>query len=515
MCGFTSRARERSRQAARLKYNSGRCAVRLCSSCFSAGSTFFAGLGRPAIGDSDEAFYAEAGREMVESGDWLTPHYNYEVRFQKPILFYWLVAARMPRRVSARPPRARSRRCRPRPRLVTRPSGAAGTTSRRRALPAHRRDRLRLLLDRPPGAARPAARLLHHAVDLGRAARRASTTSSAPGAVVARSPARRRARLSDEGTGGPRPAGARRRCRSSGSSAVARACRPAGCAGVVPSRPLDCRAVVRGDDRWCTARRTSAASSSATTSSGSRRPASTIRARSGSTCRSWPAACCRGRRLPSAVSRRLATLAARKPRALTETGRLLIWAAAAGVLHAVDRQAAALHPADPAAARRCCSRARIHRASDDRRRGRIRESLPLMVALLLAVLGRCSIARARCRVGRAVAGAGERRRHPRRRRRPRWSRRSAVRLTAVPLAVGIAGAITLGRAAVRARTGRPRARAAMAALVLTDRTASGAGCDIPGVRAEPGLLHGHRADRPVDRSAAPCLHALGRSRCCA
>jgi 4-amino-4-deoxy-L-arabinose transferase-like glycosyltransferase len=54
--------------------------------------TFFAGLGRGAIGDSDEAFYAEAAREMVESGDWLTPYYNYELRFQKPILFYWLVA---------------------------------------------------------------------------------------------------------------------------------------------------------------------------------------------------------------------------------------------------------------------------------------------------------------------------------------------------------------------------------------------------------------------------------------
>lgn len=54
--------------------------------------TFFAGLGRGAIGDSDEAFYAEAAREMVHSGDWLTPYYNYELRFQKPILFYWLVA---------------------------------------------------------------------------------------------------------------------------------------------------------------------------------------------------------------------------------------------------------------------------------------------------------------------------------------------------------------------------------------------------------------------------------------
>jgi 4-amino-4-deoxy-L-arabinose transferase-like glycosyltransferase len=58
-------------------------------SCF----TFFLGLGRPAISDSDEGFYAEAAREMVESGDWLTPHFNYEDRWQKPILYYWLTAA--------------------------------------------------------------------------------------------------------------------------------------------------------------------------------------------------------------------------------------------------------------------------------------------------------------------------------------------------------------------------------------------------------------------------------------
>jgi 4-amino-4-deoxy-L-arabinose transferase-like glycosyltransferase len=54
--------------------------------------TLFAGLGRPAITDSDEAFYAEAGREMVTGGDWLTPHFNYQNRFQKPILFYWVVS---------------------------------------------------------------------------------------------------------------------------------------------------------------------------------------------------------------------------------------------------------------------------------------------------------------------------------------------------------------------------------------------------------------------------------------
>ena len=54
--------------------------------------TFFVGLGRPAITDSDEAFYAQAGREMVETGDWVTPRYNGGYRFEKPVMFYWLVA---------------------------------------------------------------------------------------------------------------------------------------------------------------------------------------------------------------------------------------------------------------------------------------------------------------------------------------------------------------------------------------------------------------------------------------
>ncbi len=43
--------------------------------------------------DSDEAFYAEAAREMVESGDWITPRFNDTDRWQKPILYYWLTAA--------------------------------------------------------------------------------------------------------------------------------------------------------------------------------------------------------------------------------------------------------------------------------------------------------------------------------------------------------------------------------------------------------------------------------------
>ncbi len=54
--------------------------------------TFLLALGRPALTDADEAYYAESAREMVERGDWLTPYYNYEQRWQKPVLYYWLTA---------------------------------------------------------------------------------------------------------------------------------------------------------------------------------------------------------------------------------------------------------------------------------------------------------------------------------------------------------------------------------------------------------------------------------------
>ena len=67
-----------------------RPALTLLILCF---FTFFLGLGRQAITDSDEGYYAEASREMVESGDWLTPRFNYENRFEKPVLYYWLTAA--------------------------------------------------------------------------------------------------------------------------------------------------------------------------------------------------------------------------------------------------------------------------------------------------------------------------------------------------------------------------------------------------------------------------------------
>ncbi len=42
--------------------------------------------------DVDEAVFSEAAREMVETGDLITPTYNYEPRYDKPILIYWLMS---------------------------------------------------------------------------------------------------------------------------------------------------------------------------------------------------------------------------------------------------------------------------------------------------------------------------------------------------------------------------------------------------------------------------------------
>ncbi len=50
-------------------------------------------LGNAPLFDVDEAVFAEATREMVGSGNWITPTYNEKNRYDKPILFYWLMAA--------------------------------------------------------------------------------------------------------------------------------------------------------------------------------------------------------------------------------------------------------------------------------------------------------------------------------------------------------------------------------------------------------------------------------------
>lgn len=52
---------------------------------------FFTGLGYRGLWETDEARYAEIAREMVESGDWVTPRLNYVKYFEKPALTHWLV----------------------------------------------------------------------------------------------------------------------------------------------------------------------------------------------------------------------------------------------------------------------------------------------------------------------------------------------------------------------------------------------------------------------------------------
>jgi len=53
----------------------------------------FFNLGSFTLFDVDEAVFSTATKEMIESADWITPTYNGENRYDKPILFYWLMAA--------------------------------------------------------------------------------------------------------------------------------------------------------------------------------------------------------------------------------------------------------------------------------------------------------------------------------------------------------------------------------------------------------------------------------------
>ena len=49
-------------------------------------------LGGLGLIDPDEPFYAQTGHEMVTSGDWITPQIYGQPQFEKPILYYWMLA---------------------------------------------------------------------------------------------------------------------------------------------------------------------------------------------------------------------------------------------------------------------------------------------------------------------------------------------------------------------------------------------------------------------------------------
>jgi 4-amino-4-deoxy-L-arabinose transferase-like glycosyltransferase len=52
---------------------------------------FFLALGSWGFIDPGDGYFSEAAREMMERGDYLVPHLNYQIYFSKPILIYWLI----------------------------------------------------------------------------------------------------------------------------------------------------------------------------------------------------------------------------------------------------------------------------------------------------------------------------------------------------------------------------------------------------------------------------------------
>ncbi|MGA7873508.1 MAG: phospholipid carrier-dependent glycosyltransferase, partial [Candidatus Binatus sp.] len=67
--------------------------VRLTLYALFAAILYLPGLGRPALWEPDEGRYAEIAREMVVSGDYVTPRDDFELYFEKPPLVYWAEAA--------------------------------------------------------------------------------------------------------------------------------------------------------------------------------------------------------------------------------------------------------------------------------------------------------------------------------------------------------------------------------------------------------------------------------------
>jgi len=57
-----------------------------------AGLLLLLDLGGLGLTDRDEGSNAEAAREMLETGDWVSPTLNYEPRFAKPAFVYWIIS---------------------------------------------------------------------------------------------------------------------------------------------------------------------------------------------------------------------------------------------------------------------------------------------------------------------------------------------------------------------------------------------------------------------------------------
>jgi 4-amino-4-deoxy-L-arabinose transferase-like glycosyltransferase len=60
-----------------------------------AAGVYLVGNGSVALWDRDEPRYAQTSRQMLETGDWVVPHYLDMVRTAKPAMIYWCQAAAM------------------------------------------------------------------------------------------------------------------------------------------------------------------------------------------------------------------------------------------------------------------------------------------------------------------------------------------------------------------------------------------------------------------------------------
>jgi len=49
-------------------------------------------LGEGSLRDWDEAIYAQVSREIIQNNDWITLRHGYEIYFEKPPLFMWIIA---------------------------------------------------------------------------------------------------------------------------------------------------------------------------------------------------------------------------------------------------------------------------------------------------------------------------------------------------------------------------------------------------------------------------------------
>lgn len=75
-----------------MKHTMNRRGIILAACAVLAVFVYFWGLGDYGFIDADEGRYAEIPREMIETGDYITPRLNYALYFEKPPLHYWLTA---------------------------------------------------------------------------------------------------------------------------------------------------------------------------------------------------------------------------------------------------------------------------------------------------------------------------------------------------------------------------------------------------------------------------------------